>query len=299
MHTFFQRKVILHDRMFQCSLCPYFTNDSKDFSKHLLRRHRNAPNFMVHCSYAACGTSFKTYKMFYQHCMRKHFDFENDEGEIEDENEEENDVEMEDDGVPYNEAQYLLKLKAGMNLSQNGIDEIVLSTKTLLEEKLSIIKANLEESLPPNVRQTICFEDLFKSNLFEGLETEHKQDIFFEKHLGYIKPEPVKLGMIEKQIKVQGNYQYRPVDVFGYCIPFLKQLERLLSMREVQDCLVEEIESSDKIHDFFDGTNMNKPYFQNHHDALLIGLYNDDFEIVNPIGSHRKKHKLSIFTGLC
>ena len=44
---------------------------------------------MVHCSYAACGTSFKTYKMFYQHCMRKHFHFENDEaaGEIEDENE--------------------------------------------------------------------------------------------------------------------------------------------------------------------------------------------------------------------
>ena len=70
-------------------------------------------------------------------------------------------------------------------------------------------------------------------------------------------------------------------------------------MREVQDCLVEEIESSDKIHDFFYGTNMNKPYFQNHHDALLIGLYNDDFEIVNPMDHIGKNTSSQFFTGLC
>lgn len=37
-----------------------------------------------------------------------------------------------------------------------------------------------------------------------------------------------------------------------------------------------------------------KKYFHDHHDALFC-LYHDDFEIVNPIGSHRKKHKISIF----
>lgn len=38
-----------------------------------------------------------------------------------------------------------------------------------------------------------------------------------------------------------------------------------------------------------------KKYFDDHPDALLFCLYHDDFEIVNPIGSHRKKHKISIF----
>lgn len=28
---------------------------------------------------------------------------------------------------------------------------------------------------------------------------------------------------------------------------------------------------------------------------LLFSIYHDDFEIVNPIGSHKKKHKISIF----
>ena len=36
-------------------------------------------------------------------------------------------------------------------------------------------------------------------------------------------------------------------------------------------------------------------FFQIHPNALRFGLYTDEFEIVNPIGSHRKKHKIVAF----
>ena len=39
----------------------------------------------------------------------------------------------------------------------------------------------------------------------------------------------------------------------------------------------------------------NHPYINKHPDALLFQLYTNDFEIANPIGSHRKKHKLTAF----
>jgi len=37
------------------------------------------------------------------------------------------------------------------------------------------------------------------------------------------------------------------------------------------------------------------PFLHDHPSALLFALYTDDFELVNPIGSHRKKHKVSVF----
>ncbi|CAG2215377.1 unnamed protein product [Mytilus edulis] len=84
-------------------------------------------------------------------------------------------------------------------------------------------------------------------------------------------------------------------DALGYLIPFKKQLEQLLSMKEVQECLQEDVRVTNKMTDFYDGRYMSKAFYQNHPDALLFALYYDDFEIANPIGAHRKKHKLSIF----
>lgn len=41
-----------------------------------------------------------------------------------------------------------------------------------------------------------------------------------------------------------------------------------------------------------------KKYFQDHKYALLFCLYYDDYEIVNPIGSHRKNINFQYFTGV-
>ena len=53
---------------------------------------------------------------------------------------------------------------------------------------------------------------------------------------------------------------------------------------------------SDFMFDICDGSSMKSdPFFVEHPSALQVILNTDDIEIVKPIGSHTKKHKLSIF----
>jgi hypothetical protein len=47
--------------------------------------------------------------------------------------------------------------------------------------------------------------------------------------------------------------------------------------------------------DIYDRIYFQKEFFQQHQNILLFSIYYDDFEIVNPIGSHKKKHKRSVF----
>lgn len=66
-------------------------------------------------------------------------------------------------------------------------------------------------------------------------------------------------------------------------------------MPEVQEEIHAPKKSDFQFADIRDGTHFQNPFLRDHADALLFCLYHDDFEIVNPIGSHRKKHKLSVF----
>jgi hypothetical protein len=238
------------------------------------------------------------------HCSRKHLaeELNNANGTVEDDT---MDI-MEDQEVDTQyisndfdrksmDAQYLLKLRAGHNLSRAAIQDIVMSTRSLFSDRLDMIKDKIINALPLEMQNAVDFNKIFSDSLFDDLETEYLQDKFIEENMGYVEPLPVKLGTINKQVKKKGQYQLVEKEIFAYKVPFLQQLEHLLSLNEVQSCLNEEVQNTDKMTDIFDGMYMKKDFFQNHPDALLFSLYFDDFEIVNPIGSHRKKHKLSVF----
>ena len=118
------------------------------------------------------------------------------------------------------------------------------------------------------------------------------QDKFAQSHLGFVKPKSVKLGECNIQKKVKGIYKFISKDV-----PFKTQLHQLLSMPEVQESLkTPTIRNIDfEYGDIYDGIYFQKDFFQQRQNILLFSIYYDDFEIVNPIGSHKKKHKLSVF----
>ena len=83
----------------------------------------------------------------------------------------------------------------------------------------------------------------------------------------------------------------------GYFIPFENNLNSFLSLpeiwREITNC---HRSDNDYMHDICDGSFIrNQHLFQDHPRALQIVLYTDDIEIVNPIGSHTSKHKLTMF----
>ena len=92
--------------------------------------------------------------------------------------------------------------------------------------------------------------------------------------------------------KVGKKHRFVEREKIGFYISFFAQLHELLKMPEVQDALASETEDLFQFMDVKDGLYHRKEYFQDHPDALLICLYHDEFEIVNPTGSHRKKHKL-------
>ena len=56
----------------------------------------------------------------------------------------------------------------------------------------------------------------------------------------------------------------------------------------------------DVLADFCDGSHYRThPLFSKDPKALQIILYYDDVEIVNPLGSKAKKHKLGMYSSVC
>lgn len=288
-------------------MCPFFCNIKEKFFRHLVRRHKHTPNFIIHCSVHGCGASYTKVGAFRVHLLRKHhktpinFDndtLDNDENDIG--NQEEDYHEMEDENDLHRkimDAQFILRLRAQFSLPQAAIDEILLSTKTLVSDRFKYAKQKLINCIPDGTLSDNDISEIFANRSFAELENEYLQEKFFQSHLGYVKPKSVKLGECNIQKKVIGIYKFISKDVLGFYVPFKEQLRQLLSMPEVQESLkTPTIRNIDfEYGDIYDGIYFQKEFFQQHQNILLFSIYYDNFEIVNPIGSHKKKHKLSVF----
>ena len=268
-----------------CSLCPFFANKQDDLVTHVVRRHQHDANFIVHCSAAACGASFSNYKSFKSHVKRCH-------SAIIDSSETET-----DDAVPVfshtpdseyvksaAEAAYILSLKAKFRISQSAINAVCNSTKELF-------RAKLQEHTCNNACENCDIGDSVCESLFSELDTFAKQENFFKKYFGYVTPRCFNMG--------SGSYTTIRGKViekrhFGYFVPFKEQLHAVLSMPEVQQIFDSE-KSSDYVYDFKDAVYLQHHPMQSTSFTLNFCIYTDEFEIVNPIGSHRKKHKITAF----
>jgi len=278
----------------QCSLCPYFGFTFDELSAHIIRRHKYQ-KILIHCS--ACGASFKKVDTFRKHYQRQHFkciitdstdcdgtDTVNDDASV---------VQSDNcaDLSKKQEALFLLKLRAGHRLTDDALADVMLATKELLKSRITL-------GAVPNEAPT---DDLLAvDSLFDGLESNFKQEQFFERNFSYVKPIAVKLGEREVLRKHCGKFVPTKRNAVGYCVPFLSQLSALLSMSEVQHCMSNLSDLSDcdnnLMTDIFDGTAMVRPGLEGHEMShLSFSMYSDELEIVNPIGTHRKVHKITVF----
>jgi hypothetical protein len=124
---------------------------------------------------------------------------------------------------------------------------------------------------------------------FDCVKSEHKLQLFCKQSLGMVEPEEHILGFDDKGRK----------DSFQY-IPLLKLLKFLLSQDEVTENIAKQNETkrteSNLLQDFCDGTICkNHPVLSSKSSCLTIHLYNDEFEVVNPFGSKKLKHKESAY----
>jgi len=195
-----------------CSLCPYFSSSVDDLCQHFRRRHRNAAHFIIHCS--ACGASFHNTESFRSHYYRKHFRVpDSPRSPVIDEMDLDLSCEIpdhSDDCTTFDEAAFVLKLKAKHRLSQSAVSDIVQSTKELVQSKLLTfchgIGGNATEGdNASQLHRVVSLSD----NMFVGLSNKYQQRKSFEKLLGFIQPVEVKLGEVICNKKIAGKYSVK------------------------------------------------------------------------------------------
>lgn len=128
-------------------------------------------------------------------------------------------------------------------------------------------------------------EESFQTE-FDGLNAEYKRVQFYKKHFKIICPQPVTFGSHLK--KTKGTV--KRIRDQGYFIPFEDLIKTLYCLPEV----LYWFQHSHKSNDNFVRDICDANYVKNNQ-LLQIILYNDDIEIVNPLGTHIKKHKITPF----
>lgn len=128
-------------------------------------------------------------------------------------------------------------------------------------------------------------EDLFKTCNTQPLKTDQKRKTVFKNSFNYVEPVQICLGLNEA-----GK------ECFAQYVPIKQTIDSLFHYQSVQEQYKQvhsSIGSKDILKDVWDGKNMTENVlFQTESSSLSLILYQDAFEVVNPLGSGKKKHKI-------
>ena len=191
-------------------------------------------------------------------------------------------------------ALFYLKLQAKYILPASTIQTIIDETQVIhnlsqsfLSRKLrNILTAHdLSKKVVDEIDQELFQNDLLTVCNGELLKSDNKRTSYFKNNFNYVSPVEIYLGK----------------DQFGrhrYCqyIPVKEAIITLFKDRSVQKQYEEVRKQTQLPHileDITDGCAFkSNQLFQTEPGTLRIILYQDSFEIVNPLGSGKKKHKI-------
>lgn len=289
-----------HMRKGEKIICPYNNcirsyHLVNSFSGHLSKDHKNEPivtnNFMV---------SFQNNQDQLREACSNSLDFENF---PELDSSEQNNSEETSEIVNDPEQNYLENL-AIMFLKLESLKLVPISTiQTIVSElsgmyalgqdvnriKLTEIlkKERLSSDLINNVVEKFFANDLFSESL-EKLDSNYKRKKFYKENFDHVAPKAIKIN------PSKGTF-------FCY-VPIQSTLQLFFRDKSVKHEIQLKVPVNDTnlMQDFTDGTAFkNNEFFKNNPESLKLILYQDAFEIVNPIGSAKKKHKcLGIYMAL-
>jgi len=288
------------DGDFHCALCPFSGNSIAEFSSHVIRFHKNDPGFLVKCSF--CSATYQKYDSYRRHLNRKHSvctesGLSNDDHTENDTSstEADNDVTFQQE-VSCKVAGMILKLKAKHNVSQTVVNTVVENIAELLgavQQRTMVAVEQLKNNSFCGVDDS-AFTELTDTPLFDNLQSQFKQQKYFVDVLGMVEPVKVKLGQSERLTEPRRS---QLVSHYGFYIPFLRNLSKLLSCPEVL-CEVQQCSesSTEFCYDICDGEFIRShPLYAGDPNFLKFLLFCDDLELCNPIGSHTKIHKITVW----
>lgn len=293
-----------------CNSCCFDTE--KQYFEHLgghLKKFETVP-----CVFKGCNYKTNVYTTFHSHKSRKHnphsVDFKTAvfHAYQSQTNDETNSVESEDycdpflgDGQDLNKTiikrlgLLLLKLECIVNTSHTCINELAdelhfltgsvssLVIKEIIVTTLRKHDCSIEDAVISDLVKDLCQLNPFCAALrVDGpLSTQYRREQFFKEYLSLTEPVEYILESGKK------TFQY---------IPILPLLSQLVNNRHIQDTILHSrsTDVSSGYRSLHDGSFLrDNSFFCGDEVKLPLILYIDDFEICNPLGTSRKKHKVT------
>jgi len=294
---------------FKCCMCFFQDSVFELFCTHVVRCHRHDPNFVVNCGFGSRSFVEKSWVAYKMHVRRKHRAAESSTAlpcdlltaadvqncVVDDFGSSSGDVGCKAPSQVLLSAAYLLSLETEHKLSQNGLNDVITATQDLLSQQILCCKQQIEQKyqelgIQPNAE---IRDSVMSDGFFEGLKTTHQRHNFYRNYCHLVEPQTVYMG--ERMVKSKGRISCQKR--FGEIVPFQSNLTALLELPDVWCCIQKSHASTDKfMRDACDGLYVKEhAIFSQKVQALQIMLYTDDIEVVNPIGAHVKKHKLTMF----
>ena len=285
--------------IFNCNLClAYSTHEFASFKKHFVRFHKNDPNFSVACRIDSCAYTTNSWSSYKVHVHRKHKDIDTEPNDmiVEEEDEEDPPVLpfMREPDLRHFNSMFTLSLEAKHNVSQAGINNIVSTVENLVESHIKVYQKQIVRKMESVGMHPDVVNDIQINTSLEAFSSNAKRKAYYRKNLeSWIEPQEVVVG--KKYVTEKGKLHC--LSRVGYIVPFKECLRQLLHLPEVWAHVQSPYVSQNEfMYDICDGDVLkNHPIFLEDKKALQVILNCDDMEIVNPLGSHVKKHKITMY----
>ena len=272
----------------------------------------------VTCPHTSCSKTFSVKSTFSSHLSRSHkcsesqhenvsHDAQNshqdeqcglsDPEAMPDVQDTEQDAVLDQSQFLHNLALFYLKMQAKMLIPASTIQTIIEEFQEVhnsgikltlgkVHEKLTMM--NLQDNEISQILDEVSKEDIFKVCHEGPLRSDKTRKHFFKETFSYVEPTPIYLGA--DAAGRECSFQY---------VPIKETLKALLSQAVVKDqyrqTKLKQMSNSDTdvLTDVMDGKIIKEnALLRESPSSLSIILYQDSFEIVNPLGSGKKKHKI-------
>ena len=188
---------------------------------------------------------------------------------------------------------FLVKLQVEHHVSQVVINEIVKAFKNfhdLNNEKILLQILNIIHSAKPDFEGDHELLKIFNADLLDRtinetsgvLRSTHTRVQYVKANMKFVEPVEVKFSCFRKQD-------------FCHYIPILESLKNFLSDPSVMSQMLDSKHTmrENVLNDVQDGyVYKNNAFFNTSDKKIELVLYQDSFEVVNPLGSAKMKHKL-------
>ncbi|XP_064472077.1 uncharacterized protein LOC135386209 [Ornithodoros turicata] len=139
---------------------------------------------------------------------------------------------------------------------------------------------SLKEGILSDLEQNMPFNSCRRNG---ELSSQHLQMKFFKEHFGYTEPVAISLRSDQKE---HGTMHYVPLTVT------MQRMLRDPSVTSQLEALNSRNDAGMSFSDFTDGSLFKDADISFSSNEIQLMLYQDSFEVVNPLGSAKQKHKI-------